>query len=711
MGHVTRAIQMLQALAVRPDALPAAPAYQSFASPNSIGPGTTGGFPPAVRDAITRLSQTPLAHAARILHSVVGWTGEGAAEQVGHQLANATAARDPAGAAMAFAAVPLLAIPGGGKEAEGTARALASEARMPAQAALRDATTGEIIGVGRNHMVAMDNALARGHDYVDAIDGFTDHTGVVRPGEPIPKTSWMTRDDAEAGWAHHNDAERGYYGATSEGLRQEGEYRMQHEFERAHMNLRRAEQGMDPLDIPAYRTTVLGHTLQTAMDRASAGPFANIALDNAKVAEAINAGGTTVHPVTGEKAGAGFWVANPDHTQGLPGPATAADVAAFRAKHADALAEPGAHLGGWVNPANGQGEINVSVHHPDLESALARGRDWSQHEVGETAADGSYVQGHKVPLYTDDELGLLSASRRERQRTGFENADAAVPPTEALKAAALTPEGQFHKNWYEDMMQGFRELTGPDADRFAAEFASTSPHTSVEDNLEKAWRLHQSWDAAGRPTDPAALGNLFRQQHGWVPAYTRNATQALTAADPAAMEMYGPKVNAFHKDFGPGGFRTAIDTWMAKIFGVDPAHLGVHGAEGAAAGTGEYIRTAGQIRQAARELTNETGTLWTPKQVQAAVWGWAKTGPDVSAYDLPPTTDILRPYAAEVGRTITPAAAPKLLANPYDPSALQPLLENIERSKRGFYNYGIPLTVGGLGAGAAVAGMGEQPQQ
>ena len=162
-----------------------------------------------------------------------------------------------------------------------------------------------------------------------------------------------------------------------------------------------------------------------------------------------------------------------------------------------------------------------------------------------------------------------------------------------------------------------------------------SPQVSVQTNLHNALRTFVNWDNAGRPTDPAAIRKIMEGssqrseknigKSNVLDAWVNNAVRALTAEDPSAVELSGPKVHSFYHNLSGATNEVANDAWMAAFAKIDPAKLegGLNNSGPGKSST--YLAMNAKVRDAAKRLTQMTGETWTPAEVQETVWSWAKT--------------------------------------------------------------------------------------
>jgi len=233
-----------------------------------------------------------------------------------------------------------------------------------------------------------------------------------------------------------------------------------------------------------------------------------------------------------------------------------------------------------------------------------------------------------LPYLQPDEAAKL----RAHTASNFVNLFSSLP--DAKEMASVAYSGRAKKGWYQNSAAALREVFGPiDAPRFTAVLAATSPQTSVESNTINALRIWTNWDAAGRPTDPAAIkaivGRSVQGKKGeesvldsWLP----NTIRALTAEDPASMRISGPKVNSFMLNLQDYVHEVTNDAWQATYMGIPKNSFTNSAKKREIAGKSPmYSAANAKARQAAEILSKRTGEKWTPAEVQETIWSWAKT--------------------------------------------------------------------------------------
>jgi hypothetical protein len=279
-----------------------------------------------------------------------------------------------------------------------------------------------------------------------------------------------------------------------------------------------------------------------------------------------------------------------------------------------------------------------------------------------------------------EKLEALSPDAKDLTAMLFET----MPEARVMASQALA--GVAKRGWYSSSAQAINQVFGPDTPRFAALLASMSPQTSVESNLENALEVWANWTAAGRPTDPKTIQRILRRsvpqmdamtatrtslqkmlaragdEHGYytvdprrmaqtdldelrlhamtlprsireeislLDAWRNNATLSLATPQGSLSDIIlsGPKVDSFMRNLLGDAERVTADTWMAKLMDVHQSYLRgkpLVGVRDAGAGPG-YLALSAKARETADLLTRLTGEVWTPAEVQEAMWSWGYT--------------------------------------------------------------------------------------
>ena len=211
----------------------------------------------------------------------------------------------------------------------------------------------------------------------------------------------------------------------------------------------------------------------------------------------------------------------------------------------------------------------------------------------------------------------------------------AVPSLGQEEIGALAYAGRHKKGWYKHSAQQLRNVFQDDTERFIALLAGTSPQTSVEMNMENALRIWKNWDAAGRPTEDAAIKKIMGQsvvgkgtEESVMDAWVNNSLTALKAEEPTEIVLSGPKANSFMTNLLEGYDEVTNDTWMGRAYNVLQDIFGGRttvATEGKGAKGPGYLLSNAATRRAATFLEKKTGQKWTAAEVQETVWSYVKT--------------------------------------------------------------------------------------
>lgn len=229
----------------------------------------------------------------------------------------------------------------------------------------------------------------------------------------------------------------------------------------------------------------------------------------------------------------------------------------------------------------------------------------------------------EVPLahLTPEEQAIVKPRLTQKFLDTFHNLAATK---EEMADVAKTAES--FRGWYRDAADTIRQIFGADSDRFAHLIAALSPRTTVEDNVNKALKIWTLWRDSGQPTSDAAITKIFKASDGGIPARLNNVIRALSADDPAAIKLSGPKVSSFGPNLVGAMHEVTNDSWMAKFHAVsDKLLTGItRGKEQLIGKSAGYMAISARTREAAVYLTETTGEKWTPAEVQETVWGFTK---------------------------------------------------------------------------------------
>lgn len=229
-----------------------------------------------------------------------------------------------------------------------------------------------------------------------------------------------------------------------------------------------------------------------------------------------------------------------------------------------------------------------------------------------------------LPYMTPDEQARVRKANAQKLVDMVEQ----LPSAEEMAAVAFS--GRAKRGWYAKSAQALLDIFGlEDAPRFSGLLAALSPQTSVETNTINALNVWAAWIRMGRPSDAkgatraiyAGLGG----QSSVLPAWTKNAVEALTNPDVNAISLSGPKVSSFMANLNNVVHEVTNDAWMTNYAGVtDKFVKGQWTGEKNIKSLG-YMAMSSVVRRAADVATELTGEKWTPAEIQETVWSWAKT--------------------------------------------------------------------------------------
>lgn len=248
-------------------------------------------------------------------------------------------------------------------------------------------------------------------------------------------------------------------------------------------------------------------------------------------------------------------------------------------------------------------------------------------------ANESSLANRHLPQLARYERGLLPAERDKlREDTANRLVDLIKQLPSANEMASVAYAGKAKRGWYRKSGEAIASVFGPDATRFTALLAAMSPRNSVEFNFENALRVWGAWVVAGRPQNPAKILALMGQSviggkgEGSVMGTWRpNSILALTTNDPVGLTLSGPKVDSFYKNLMGAVDEVTNDAWIATFAAVSQTLFKGQRTETDAGKGPGYLAMSHQVRRAAAILTEQTGELWTPAEVQETIWSWTKT--------------------------------------------------------------------------------------
>jgi len=203
-----------------------------------------------------------------------------------------------------------------------------------------------------------------------------------------------------------------------------------------------------------------------------------------------------------------------------------------------------------------------------------------------------------------------------------------IPQAEQM--SSLAKAGAPKQGWYRGSTQALMDVFGPqDAPRFSALLAATSPQTSVESNLLNTLNIWKNWEAAGRPTDPAAIKRVMgasvqggKGEESVLEAWVNNSVRALSTPDPRAITLSGPKVNSFFRNLADDVYRVTNDAWISNATNIDQGLLRVSPtAQQLAAGNPGY--SPGYLALSARQREGGQMARMLPSEAQETIWSVA----------------------------------------------------------------------------------------
>jgi len=268
---------------------------------------------------------------------------------------------------------------------------------------------------------------------------------------------------------------------------------------------------------------------------------------------------------------------------------------------------------GSQSPLQYLGDLGAPTDLPPRETArVAAGarlrRD--NRSVASRARRVQAIEGGLTPEELERYQGLNS-----RTRTAVEENYSRLPEPEVFAQAAI--RGAESRGWYLGSGRAIRESFGEEAPRFTALLAAMSPQKSVEENLKIALNTWGDWNAAGRPTDEAALRLAIDSN---LEADIGNAMRALRAADDDVAAgipelLNGPKVGPFYANLVGVVDPVVNDTHMARGYGTLPGGVGT---------VGRTIAQNAMVRNAAVEFERLTGQAVDPRELQEMSWAYIR---------------------------------------------------------------------------------------
>jgi hypothetical protein len=480
-----------------------------------------------------------------------------------------------------------------------------------------------------------------------------------------------------------------------------------------------------------------------------------------EAAAAHSAGGSTFDPRTGRNlSGARQYAVSPFKMRELTldRPPTPEDFAQFMDLNGDLFGFPNVILGSWAT-SDGRHVIDATV--------LVRSKRQAERIARATGQEGyTFLDGKDFPTTTIQNADPIQAARTRNElldeMPAFRHAVQRemvgnLTPAEAaefaaqnagdqrqwLRAFTMSPTprewasmidlGYNARDWYGLSRAAIAQF-GPEAPKFTALLAATSPNMPIERNLQVALEVWKR--TGGRPVTAEQASRMLREigagtaQASMVPNVVR--VLGMSAGDIAKADisrpgfLSGPKVDPFHANLMGETQRVTLDTHMARAAGTAPGGIGTlfrnRGvAASVRAGTAEFNRLSGL-------------PAISPAQAQAAIWEPVRTmtplasrgqtvipeavrstqAADMGALLAQPR---LRALAEEAGLPATaPAAAPGAPVNPglMRPQDIEGFARRIEIAKRAEQKLGPALfglaPLAALGATRGLFGPTPEPE-
>jgi hypothetical protein len=288
---------------------------------------------------------------------------------------------------------------------------------------------------------------------------------------------------------------------------------------------------------------------------------------------------------------------------------------------------------------------------PALASIMRRGDAGSADVLmppDQTGAVGPLAElkgGKSAQKYlTDAENAKLNKGTADKFMAAREQLPAASEMANVARA------GEAKKGWYEGSSQAISDLFQEEAPTFAGLLSATSPQTSVESNLKNATSIWSNWKKAGSPTDRESIIDIMgesvegsRGRDSVLDAWINNTVRSLE--DPNSVDpnmLSGPKVDSFMRNLLGNTDEVTNDAWMARYAGIpQTSFAGSINKTDAGKGPG-YLAMSSRTREAADRLSQQTGDLWTPDNVQETVWSFSKALREAQNAERGDTVNILR---------------------------------------------------------------------
>jgi hypothetical protein len=309
----------------------------------------------------------------------------------------------------------------------------------------------------------------------------------------------------------------------------------------------------------------------------------------------------------------------------------------------------------WLSQITGGKRYSDNDVYQILELFHAERKGTRTNSQNKAAVEDGVAASKKSPKPTANQKARAAVGKAAKDLTETELSELSVKTADKLVStlkqlpsekdfAAIGWAGRAKRGWYARSVNAISDIFGADGPRFAALLAATSPQISVEGNLENALSIWKTWIAEGRPTSDIDIRDIMRRSvrqgaagttgSSVLGAWENNSVEALSAIDPSKIVLSGPKVDSFMRNLIGDVNEVTNDAWMARFANVDAkvfAGVGrkVDGDKKGRKGAG-YLAMNVLVRRAARILSEYTGEVWTPAEVQETIWSWGKTLQDMA---------------------------------------------------------------------------------
>jgi hypothetical protein len=176
------------------------------------------------------------------------------------------------------------------------------------------------------------------------------------------------------------------------------------------------------------------------------------------------------------------------------------------------------------------------------------------------------------------------------------------------------------QKWYSEHVEMISENFGPDTDLFSILLAVTSPQTDVETNVMFAVDTY-AYMLGLRDKPGALFPNKLKQR------IDENWTSPESML--ADLESKNFKVTEFGRALLGDPSATVGDMWMFRAFYGDPLTFN---KEAETFSIAQITGLRQKLHDLSAQMTAKTGTTWTPREMQAALWvhiNAAQTGKDI----------------------------------------------------------------------------------